>query len=73
MATNRSFKDIFESQGRKPEKYEERPIVCVQGLGFVGSAMAVATSIAKSDSSELNFNVIAVSYKHLTMPTICSV
>ena len=60
MATNRSFKDIFESQGRKPEKYEERPIVCVQGLGFVGSAMAVATSISKSDSSELNFNVIGI-------------
>ncbi len=60
MTTNRSFKEIFKIQGRDSEKCEDRPIVCIQGLGFVGSAMAVATSISKTDSSELNFNVIGI-------------
>ena len=60
MTTNRSFKEILENQGRKSEKCEDRPIVCVQGLGFVGSAMAIATSISKTDSLELNFNVIGI-------------
>jgi nucleotide sugar dehydrogenase len=60
MTVNRSFKEIFESQGRDSEKCEDRPIVCVQGLGFVGSAMAVATSISKTGSSKLNFNVIGI-------------
>ncbi len=60
MTTNRSFKEIFENQGRESEICEDRPIVCVQGLGFVGSAMAVATSISKTDSSKLNFNVIGI-------------
>ena len=60
MTVNRSFKEIFESQGRDSEKCEDRPIVCVQGLGFVGSAMAVATSISKTGASKLNFNVIGI-------------
>ena len=39
---------------------EERPIVCVQGLGFVGSAMAIAVSQAKDESGAPLFNVIGV-------------
>lgn len=34
--------------------------VCIQGLGFVGSATAIATSIAKDKENELLYNVIGV-------------
>lgn len=34
--------------------------VCIQGLGFVGSAMAVATASAKLDSDALAYRVIGV-------------
>ncbi len=36
-----------------------RPIVCVQGLGFVGAAMAVAIANAK-DSEDYYFNVVGI-------------
>ena len=37
-----------------------RPIVCVQGLGFVGAAMSVAVALAKDASGEAIFDVIGV-------------
>jgi len=38
----------------------QRPIVCVQGLGHVGSAMAVAVANAKNDDGTPAFNVVGV-------------
>ncbi len=35
-------------------------MVCVQGLGFVGAAMAIATAYARDDKSRLHYNVIGV-------------
>lgn len=37
-----------------------RPVVCVQGLGFVGSAMAAAIAAAKTKNGEPCFDVIGV-------------
>lgn len=42
-----------------------RPVVCVQGLGFVGTAMAVAVADAKDDSGQPRFNVIGVELPNL--------
>jgi len=39
---------------------KERPIVCVQGLGFVGMAMAIAVADAKNKNGEPCYNVIGV-------------
>lgn len=39
---------------------ENRPVVCVQGLGFVGAAMAVAVASARDHHGEPKFNVIGV-------------
>lgn len=44
-----------------PEKFDpNRMTVCVQGLGFVGSAMALAIASAKDDYGEPLYNVIGV-------------
>jgi UDP-N-acetyl-D-glucosamine dehydrogenase len=46
---------------KMPEKFQTgRKIVCVQGLGFVGAAMALAIASAKDNSGELLYNVIGV-------------
>lgn len=37
-----------------------RSVVCVQGLGFVGAAMAIAVANAVNESGEPHFNVIGV-------------
>ena len=37
-----------------------RPIVCIQGLGFVGMAMAIAVADAMNEIEEPYFNVIGV-------------
>ena len=37
-----------------------RPIVCVQGLGFVGAAMAVAISKSTDENDDLCFDVVGV-------------
>ena len=36
------------------------PLVCVQGLGFVGMAMAIAVADAKNANGDVCFNVIGV-------------
>jgi len=38
----------------------ERPVICVQGLGFVGSAMAIAIADARRPDATPAFNVIGV-------------
>ena len=43
------------------DKFEvERPLVCDQGLGFVGAAMAVAVASAKSADGAPRYNVVGV-------------
>ena len=41
-------------------RYVERPVVCVQGLGFVGSAMAAAVAMARDAEGQPCFNVLGV-------------
>lgn len=38
----------------------DRPVVCVQGLGFVGMAMALATASARREGGSPSFDVIGV-------------
>ena len=38
----------------------ERPTVCIQGLGFVGAAMAMATAMARNKEGKPIYNVIGV-------------
>ena len=40
--------------------YVARPVVCVQGLGFVGAAMAAALAMARDAHGEACFNVLGV-------------
>ena len=53
-----SFRDLL-STARQPE-FVPRPVVCVQGLGFVGSAMAVALAGARAADGTPCFNVVGV-------------
>jgi UDP-N-acetyl-D-glucosamine dehydrogenase len=53
-----SFRDLARALGR--EAALERPVVCVQGLGFVGSAMAVAIASARRADGTPCFNVVGV-------------
>ena len=45
---------------QNPFSKSSLPIVCVQGLGFVGAAMAVATASASNAKGQPIFNVIGV-------------
>lgn len=58
---NENIKKIKESH-RLLMKFPdtERPVVVVMGLGFVGSAMAIAVSAATNTSGERLYNVIGV-------------
>ncbi len=38
----------------------QRPVICVQGLGFVGSAMSLAIANAKSEDGTPRYNVIGI-------------
>lgn len=38
----------------------ERPVICIQGLGFVGAAMAAACATAKDEHGQPRFNVIGI-------------
>jgi nucleotide sugar dehydrogenase len=53
-----SFRDLLPT-ARQPE-FVPRPVVCVQGLGFVGSAMAVALAGARAADGTPCFNVVGV-------------
>jgi len=59
MTTFRTFADIARDQGREtPES--NYPVVCVQGLGFVGAAMTLAVAQARDPEGKPWFNVIGV-------------
>ena len=55
----KSFSDVAGTIGR-PAPPPQRPVVCVQGLGFVGTAMAIAVANARDSSGSPHFNVIGV-------------
>jgi UDP-N-acetyl-D-glucosamine dehydrogenase len=54
-----SFREFGNKIGR-PLSDIDRPIVCVQGLGFVGAAMAIAVANARDSAGSRRFNVIGV-------------
>ena len=54
----RRFEDFAPAGHRQP--VPGRPVVCVQGLGFVGAAMAVVAARARDASGEPCFNVLGV-------------
>lgn len=39
---------------------KERPLVCIQGLGFVGAAMAIAVANAQNEKGEIIYNVMGI-------------
>ncbi|MEK7790856.1 MAG: nucleotide sugar dehydrogenase [Deltaproteobacteria bacterium] len=47
----------MKHEDRRPQGH---PVVCIQGLGFVGTAMAIATAIAKNSDQSPCFNVIGI-------------
>jgi UDP-N-acetyl-D-glucosamine dehydrogenase len=53
------FIEIAKNSGREVP-FSSRPVVCVQGLGFVGSAMATVVACSKNEIDELNYNVIGI-------------
>lgn len=53
--------DTLELSKEKNEPFKtKRPLVCVQGLGFVGSAMAIAVANAKDENGNYCFNVVGI-------------
>lgn len=55
----KTYNDLGQSVGQLNQQ-PDRPVVCVQGLGFVGAAMAVAVASARDLSGSPCFNVIGV-------------
>ncbi len=41
----------------QPQFVPNRPLVCVQGLGFVGAAMATAVAAARDERGEPRYSV----------------
>ena len=57
----KSITDVYESLGLNTDKLNpELPTVCIQGMGFVGTAMAIAVACAEDDQGNPFFNVIGV-------------
>ena len=54
-----SFADVARAMGRDADD-TERPVVCIQGLGFVGAAMAIAVANARDADNSPYFNVVGV-------------
>lgn len=54
-----SFRDLAGGVNGTKARHE-RPVVCVQGLGFVGSAMAAAIAHARLPDGSPCFNVVGV-------------
>jgi UDP-N-acetyl-D-glucosamine dehydrogenase len=54
-----SYEDFCRAAGKTADE-TERPIVCVQGLGFVGMAMATAVANACDSRGQALFNVVGV-------------
>ncbi|MGO9176452.1 MAG: nucleotide sugar dehydrogenase [Desulfobaccales bacterium] len=59
MTLCQTFADLSRNLGRK-DPGVHRPVVCVQGLGFVGTAMALAVAQARDLAGLPMFNVIGV-------------
>jgi nucleotide sugar dehydrogenase len=59
MSKFKSFSEIAKSVGRITPEID-RPIVCIQGLGFVGAPMAAAVANACDPAGSPFFNVIGV-------------
>lgn len=58
-ATRRkAFADFLPADRRR--EFVERPVVCVQGLGFVGAAMAMAVANSRDGTGQPRFNVIGI-------------
>lgn len=53
-----SFRDLLPRA--RQGKFVQRPVVCVQGLGFVGAAMAAALAAARTADGAPCFNVVGV-------------
>ena len=51
MCGDMDLKNLFQA---------ERKVVCVQGLGFVGSAMALAVASARDEAGAPQYNVIGI-------------
>ncbi|MEW5757415.1 MAG: nucleotide sugar dehydrogenase [Pseudomonadota bacterium] len=58
-AQYKTFADVAKALGRTAP-VNDKPVVCIQGLGFVGTAMAVAVASAVDAKGEHCFNVIGV-------------
>ena len=54
-----SFESLL-AQARPGVKPADRPTVCIQGLGHVGAAMAIAAASARDEHGELIFNVVGI-------------
>lgn len=63
MRTAQTFAELSQRAGRDVAE-AGRPVVCVQGLGFVGAAMAVAVARAGAEAGELRYDVIGVDLPH---------
>lgn len=59
MCKHKSFIELAESMGRRVAQ-SDRPVVCIQGLGFVGTVMAIAVAKARNSTGQPYFNVIGV-------------
>ena len=59
MLRYKSFADIAKTMGRNIPA-TDRPVVCIQGLGFVGAAMALAVANARDSEGLPYFNVVGV-------------
>jgi len=54
-----TFEGLADTLGQE-NPARDRPVVCVQGLGFVGVAMAIAVADARNTRGEPRFNVVGV-------------
>ena len=55
---NDNSKQVFERGTSKVQ--HRRPLVCVQGMGFVGAAMAVAVAKSEDADGDKNFTVVGL-------------
>jgi nucleotide sugar dehydrogenase len=54
-----NYEDVARSMGRSVGK-AQRPVICIQGLGFVGLAMGIAVANAKDKEGNPLYHVIGV-------------
>jgi len=59
MSHAMSFQELARAAGRESVP-TSLPVICIQGLGFVGAAMAVAVAGARKPDGSPRFNVIGV-------------